>query len=68
MAPELNLSAFKKLENHLARLQADGRKVTLEVWGVPGSNAQRPDRFFVVYTIDGKAATATFDNPAPGVR
>jgi RHS repeat-associated protein len=68
MAPELNLSAFKKLENHLARLKADGRTVTLEVWGVPGLNPQRPDRFFVIYTIDGKAATATFDNPAPGVR
>jgi hypothetical protein len=65
MAPELNLSAFKKLENHLARLKADGRKVTLEVWGIPGPNPQRPDRFFVVYSVDGKAATATFDNPVP---
>ena len=65
MARDLNLSAYKKLENHLARLKSQGHEVTMEVWGVPGQNRLRPDRLFVTYTVDGKAASATFENPMP---
>jgi hypothetical protein len=65
---ELNQSAYKKLENHLARLKAEGHDVKMEVWGIPGQNQLRPDRFFVAYSVDGKPASAVFNNPVPKSR
>jgi hypothetical protein len=65
MARSVNRGTYKQLENHLARLQRQGHEVEMEVITVPGSQAQRPDRFVVTYNVDGRPTTVVFENPAP---
>lgn len=53
-AGRLNLSEFKKLENHWAKSKELGKKVKLEIDIIYKGNNTRPSSFNVKYKIDGK--------------
>ena len=66
MAPKLNLSAFKKLENLWNRLKKQGHEVEVHVFAVHKTNPNRADQFAVAYSVDGGQPVMTvLDNPLP---
>ena len=52
-AKEVNLGAYKKLENKWAKAIKDGKKVNINIKVNYQNNSSRPSSFEVKYTIDG---------------
>lgn len=62
---ELNNTEYRKLENYLAKLKADGHDVKIDVKLSYKGDSDRPDSFRVKYTVDGKTYVKTFKNESP---
>lgn len=62
---ELNNTEYRKLENYLAKLKADGHDVKIDVKLCYKGDSDRPDSFRVKYTVDGKTYVKTFKNESP---
>ncbi|MBQ9539147.1 MAG: DNA/RNA non-specific endonuclease [Treponema sp.] len=58
----LNQGEYKKLENELAKLKAEGHNVKMEVTLKYKGDSDRPSSFQVKYTVDGKTYVKTFKN------
>lgn len=54
MSAELNQGAYKKLENMWAKALEEGKKVFVDIKPNYIENSLRPDRFEIIYKIDGK--------------
>ena len=58
----LNLGAWKTMENGWANAMVAGKDVKVDITGIYNSNSFRPDKIEVKYTIDGQPFFETFDN------
>jgi hypothetical protein len=62
MTSNLNLSAWKQMENVWADAMVAGKDVKIKVKAIYEGTSQRPIKFEVLYTIDGQPFKRTFDN------
>lgn len=62
MSANLNLSAWKQMENIWADAMVAGKDVKIKVKAIYSGTSQRPMGFEVDYWIDGQISTRTFPN------
>jgi len=62
MDAELNLSAWKIMENTWAGAVEDGQEVFVQIEAIYEDNDARPEEFIVKYTIDGQPFKEEFEN------
>lgn len=58
----INQSVYKRMENDVNKAVADGKEVHMTVTVEYDGNSQRPSKFTVTYTIDGKDTVVEYDN------
>ncbi len=62
MDAELNLSAWKIMENTWAGAVEDGQEVFVQIEAIYTDDDSRPEEFIVKYTIDGQPFKEEFEN------
>ncbi len=62
MDGNVNLSAYKKLENEWAKALQSGQNVSVCIEPVYSGTTMRPTYFEIQYTIDGRTTSATLSN------